>query len=153
MKKILFILLALLLFSACKKETKIERNLWTKGGKWDIVKYEKIVTSSKPSNNKNEVTDNYGIFQFKKNGSGWIISSAEYDAYIENFNYTITENELSISYFESEGTETYDLDWKKNAFTITIEGTSTDTVYSPNPDGDSLTITTHRLYRYTCEKE
>jgi len=153
MKRLLFILLALLLFSACKKEKKIERNLWNNGGKWDIVKYEKIVTSSKPSNNKNEVTDNYGIFQFNKVGSGWIISSDEYDAYIENFNYTNTENELSLSYYETEGTETYDLDWKKNSFVIKIENTSTDIVYSPNPEGDSLTVTTHRLYRYTCEKE
>ena len=153
MKNILYILLAFLLFTGCKKEAKIERNLQTNGGKWDIVKYEEIVTSTWPASNKSKVLENHGLIQFNKDGSGWIITSDEYEAYIERFKYSNTNNELTFNYFEVDVADTYDLDWKKNSFTLTMEGTSTFNVYSPNPNGDSLTITTHRLYRYTCEKE
>ncbi|PKR81839.1 hypothetical protein CW751_00430 [Brumimicrobium salinarum] len=150
MKNILILLFALLLFSACKKEKKIERNLWNNGGKWDIVKYEEIVTSTWPANEKNDVYENYGMMQFNRAGSGWMIHAEDYDAYKYDFRYSNTPNELTIKYHEFDDSDTYTLDWKKNSFTLTQSGTST---YSPSPSDPSFTVTDHRLYRYTCEKQ
>lgn len=153
MKNILFIILALLLLSSCKKEIQIKKNLWNHDGKWDIVKYEEIVTSTWSANEKNKIVQNYGIFQFNKNGTGWIIESDDFEAYKDDFKYSNTATELSIVYDDGGSTDTYDLDWEKNSYTLTQSGTNTYNVYSPNPNGDSLTITDHRLYRMTCEKE
>ena len=155
MKNILLIILALLLLPSCKKETTIERNLWNHGGRWDIVKYEEIVTSTWPANEKNMVVENYGIFQFNKDGTGWMIESDEYEAYKLDFKYSNTTSELSIIYVEDDSQEIYDydLEWEKNAFTLSQSGSYTFTVYSPNPEGDSLTVTDNGLDRMTCEKE
>jgi|SRR5690554_2385291 len=152
MKNILYIILALLLVSACKKEKKIERNLWNNGGKWEIVKYEEIVSSNWPANEKNKVSENVGLIQFERNGKGWMIYSDDFEAYKVNINYTNTDKEITLTY-EYQSTETFDLDWKKDTFTMTQSWSSSYNVYSPNPNGDSLTITNNYLYRYTCEKQ
>jgi hypothetical protein len=148
MKRLLFILLALFVLFSCSKEKKIERNLWKNGGKWDIVKYEEIVTSTWPANEKNEVNENIGILQFEKDGTGWMLDSDGYDAQKLNFKYTNSETELILDFYEYNSTRTYDLDWKKNSFTLTRSGTDTYT-----PGGSSEEITDHRLYRHTCKKE
>ncbi|RYM32993.1 hypothetical protein ERX46_13155 [Brumimicrobium glaciale] len=148
MKRLLFILLALFVLFSCSKEKKIERNLWKNGGKWDIVKYEEIVTSTWPANEKNEVNENIGILQFEKDGTGWMLDSDGYDAQKLNFKYTNSETELILDFYEFESTRTYDLDWEENSFTLTQSGTHTYT-----PGGSTEEITDHRLYRHTCKKE
>lgn len=148
MQRLIFITLTLFLIFSCSKEKKIERNLWKNGGKWDIVKYEEIVTSNWPANEKNEVNENIGIFQFEKDGSGWMIDSDGYDAQKSNFKYTNSDSELILDFYEFESTRTFYIEWEKNSLILTRSGTST---YTPN--GSSIEITDHRMYRHTCEKE
>ena len=91
--------LVLFIFSSCKKEVKIERNLWSKGGKWSIVKDEEIVISTWPANEKNNVNEYAGIFQFNKDGTGWRIYTYYSEAEKLNFKYTTTESKLSLNYY------------------------------------------------------
>ncbi len=148
MKHILFLIIALFLFTSCKKEKKIERNLWKNGGKWEIVKYEEIVVSTWPANEKNEVVENAGIFQFKRDGTGWRIDRDDYFSQKLNFKYSNTSTELSLDYFEYGSSDTYVIDWEKNAMTLTQSGTKTYT-----PGSTNLVITDTRTYRYTCKKD
>ncbi|HTO38490.1 MAG TPA: hypothetical protein VL021_08710 [Brumimicrobium sp.] len=155
MKNKLFMVLVLFIFSSCKKEVKIERNLWSKGGKWSIIKDEEIVISTWPANEKNNVNEYAGIFQFNKDGTGWRIYTDYSEAEKLNFKYTTTESKLSLNYYEygEDYTEEFDFDWEKNSFILKKEHTNIYTVYSPNPEGDSLTIKDHRTRRMTCKKE
>lgn len=151
MKKTLFILIALLAFTSCKKENKIKRNLYNNGGKWEIVKYEESVTSDFSLNNKNIVNENVGIIFFKEDQSGWIIKSDGIETIKANFKYENSDTELLLGYSVSAPPEHFDLTWEKNSFTMNQNSTSTYTVYYP-PTGDSLTITDNTMIKYTCEK-
>ena len=39
MKKVLFVLFAMSMLTACKKETKVEKNLWKKRGEWIVTSW------------------------------------------------------------------------------------------------------------------
>lgn len=151
MKKLLFILFALLAFTSCKKEKKIKRNLHTDGGKWEIVKYEETVTSDFSLNNRIIVNENVGIMFFKENHSGWIIKSDGIQTSKAAFKYDNTDTELMLGYSAALPIEYFDLSWEKNAFTISQNKTSTYTVFYA-PTNDSITITDNTSVKYTCEK-
>lgn len=154
MKNILFNILALFVFSSCKKEVKINRNLWSNGGKWSIVKDEDIVTSTWPANEKNNVKEYAGMFYFNRDGTGWRIYSYYSEAEKLNFKYTTTGSKLFLNYYEyGDYTEEFNFIWEKNSFVLENEHTNVYTVYSPNPEGDSLTIKDHLIRRMTCKKE
>src|SRR5690554_7784030 len=77
MKRINFLLIVLLIagtaiFTSCKKETRIERSLWNKGGEWNVEKLYNKQTSSNPdpSYNFEETLYDYGTYSFDKDGSG-----------------------------------------------------------------------------------
>lgn len=75
MKTINFLLIGLLitgttLVTSCSKETKIERNLWNKGGEWNVESLVINQTSTDPADDYSETIYNYGTFTFKKDGTG-----------------------------------------------------------------------------------
>ena len=147
MKYLILISTALFLITACSKEKKIERNLWKNGGQWDIVKYEEIITSTSPENEKHETIENAGIFQFEKNGEGFMINKEEYFAEKINFKYDNTATELTLDFYPNSYERKFELDWNKNSFILTQNITSTYTDENGNP----LTLNTV-TFRYTCKK-
>lgn len=96
MKKILFVLFAVMSLVACKKETKIEKNLWKKGGEWNV-------TSWKSSDNGDE-TEGIGadfqsaVFTFNKDKEATVvINGSAGDVYIYKMKYENTESELKLT--------------------------------------------------------
>ncbi|MFN3917657.1 MAG: hypothetical protein ACK4K0_07935 [Flavobacteriales bacterium] len=67
MKRIIFLLIVFLIagtavFTSCKKEVKIEKNLWNKGGEWKIESIYAKQVSSNPSDNFEETLYDYGTY-------------------------------------------------------------------------------------------
>ena len=96
MKKILFVLFAAVMLAACKKEVKIEKNLWKNGGEWSV-------TSWKSSENGTE-TEHIGadfqtaVFAFNKDKEATaVINGNAGDVYIYKMKYENTESELKLS--------------------------------------------------------
>jgi len=61
-----FLILGVALLISCKKETKIEKNLWKNGGEWNIESMIATQISTNSADNFNETIYNYGTFTFKK---------------------------------------------------------------------------------------
>jgi len=125
MKKTIFMLLmagAVVAISlSCKKENRIERNLWNQGGEWNI---ESLYFEEHVDEHYNSYTDyNLGVITFNKGGDG----SIRYDdGDIETFTYSNTEKTLTISY-NSWQTVVYDIaEWKKDRLTLSGKYTSDD---------------------------
>lgn len=151
-KQIQAVILLLFLITSCSKEKRMKHNLWSNGGKWNIVKWEDIQTSNWPANNNKEIVYNAGIFHFDKNGEGWLIESYGADFGKIDITYYLDGDKLHLKYGEGTDGETYTIDWKKNAFTLTQEFESKE--YYPAGNGvDSTLITNNYIFRYTCEKE
>lgn len=124
MKKILFILLAVLVFTGCSKEEKITKNLWKKGGEW-------TVSSWKSWNNGTE-TELIGAdvqsasFSFNKDNEAIVvINGGSGDTYTYKMKYYNTESQLKlIDIIDSETGENeypsiyYSMEWKKNNLDI-----------------------------------
>lgn len=158
MKKfnVLLVLVLALAFVACKKETKIEKNLWKKGGEWNIVSWEEKTTSNYFEDDNYSGTDyNVGTMKFNEDGSGAILFKNGSDVYSEPFKYENTENTLTLigaSVFnneENEGT-IFDLDWEKNDFVIS---TTMAEDYNVVDAGENITVQYTRYIRIHCEKE
>jgi hypothetical protein len=112
MKKINFLALSivftgLLVLTSCKKETRIEKNLWKNGGEWNIESFNVIQTSTYTIDNFNESYANVGTYTFNENGTG--VVKLIIDEFIETsaFTYTNTENQLTIT-IDNE-TQFYDI--------------------------------------------
>ena len=122
MKKINFLALGivfigLITLSSCSKEKKIEKNLWKKGGEWNIESFNVIQTSTYTSDNFNESYANVGTYTFNENGTG--VVKLIIDEFIETsaFTYTNTENQLMIT-IDNE-TQYYNLiEWEKDNMKI-----------------------------------
>jgi hypothetical protein len=122
MKKINFLALSivfigLITLSSCSKETKIEKNLWKKGGEWNIESFNVKQTSTYASDNFEESYANVGTYTFNENGTG--IVKLIIDEFIETsaFTYTNTENQLMIT-IDNE-TQYYNLiEWEKDNMKI-----------------------------------
>src|SRR5690554_3673895 len=147
MKKILFIALASLLFVACSKENRIEKNLWKKGGEWNIESYQETYTNNeKPEDNYSETIVNAGTFKFDKDGSGTMVFKDGNDAYSESITYTNTETELTI--FDSDGYGMiFDLDWERNDFTISASETETYQTFDENFNFITVTDTYRTTFK------
>lgn len=123
MKKTIKILTIGLLFIGmtavvgCKKEDQINKNLWKKGGVWNIERYENNYSYGGYSDSY--VIINAGTYEFKKDGTGKLTFIENGEVYTNLFKYENTENTLKLTYkegqmyYEGDG-ETYTLDWEKN---------------------------------------
>src|SRR5690554_2132625 len=112
MKKIIVLLLLVFVVVSCKKENRIEKNLWKKGGEWNIERWSETATSSfYPEDNYSETQTNFGTLTFNKDGSGALTLKDGSSAYTEPITYQNTENTLTI--FDSEGDgRIFDLNWE-----------------------------------------
>lgn len=105
--------------TGCKKEDQIEKNLWNKGGMWNIEKYQNNYSFG---TSESYVLNDAGTFEFKKDGTGKLIMTDD-GTYTNLFTYENTENSLTLTFKEgqmySEGDkEKYTLDWKKNTINL-----------------------------------
>jgi hypothetical protein len=91
------VFIGLITLSSCSKETKIEKNLWKKGGEWNIESFNVKQTSTYASDNFEESYANVGTYTFNENGTG--IVKLIIDNFVETsaFTYTNTENQLMIT--------------------------------------------------------
>lgn len=124
MKRINFLLIGFLivgtaLVSSCKKDAKIEKNLWNKGGEWNIESLVSNQTSTNPSDNFNETVYNYGTYTFKKDGSGNYTITVDGDFEVGTFTYSNTEDKLTL--IISNQARVFDiLEWEKDKMKILI---------------------------------
>lgn len=121
MKRINFILIGLffvgsILLSSCNKESKIEKNLWNKGGEWNIESLVAKQTSTYAPDNFEETIYNFGTYTFKKDGSGNYTTPAagfDYGA----FTYSNTEDKFTL--IIDNQAQVFDIvEWEKNTMKI-----------------------------------
>ena len=116
MKKINFLALSivftgLITLSSCSKETKIEKNLWKKGGEWNIESYSTKQTSTFSPDNYDYTQVNIGTHTFNENGTGSYIINGQLEP--GSFTYSNTENKLTYTF--GNESRTYDIvEWKRN---------------------------------------
>ena len=104
--------------SSCSKEDRIEKNLWNKGGDWNMESVTINQTSTNTADNYSETIPNAGSFLFKEDGSGIVTYTADGDPEILPFNYTNTEDKLTL--ITGSEARVFDLDWEKNEINIAI---------------------------------
>lgn len=151
MKRTLLFLLLIFVAFGCKKENRIEKNLWKNGGEWNIVTWDERATSTYfPEDNYAEIMHNPGYFKFKEDGTGSIVFTEGSSPYIEGFKYQNTENTLTIFDEDGEGT-IFDLDWKKNKMTLSFN--EADTYTTGDGDGGQVTVSFTRKVMISCEKK
>jgi hypothetical protein len=104
--------------ASCKKENRIEKNLWKKGGEWSVESYSLTNTSteSECNNSFTESGPNGTILLFREDGSGL---QTEDGVDSVAFTYSNTEDNL-ILIVDGEKI-TYDIVWEKDK----IDGSST----------------------------
>jgi len=106
---------------SCKKDNRIERNLWKQGGEWNIELWSETTTSSYYEEDNNSTTfADFGTFKFNKDGTGSYTLTANSESYTESLTYQNTENTLTIFDPEGDG-RIYDLDWERNDITLSID--------------------------------
>lgn len=138
MKRINFLLIVFLIagaavFTSCKKETKIEKNLWKKGGEWNVESLYAKQISTNSADNFEETIYNYGTFTFKENGSGNYTITVDGDFEAGAFTYSNTEDKLTL--IIDNQARIFDIvDWEKNKMKISITENFTSS-------GESITYT------------
>jgi hypothetical protein len=161
MKKLLFILLITIVATGCKKEKQIEKNLWKKGGEWEIKSFEESYTSaSSPEYNDSYLITNGGTIQFEKDGTGNTNYSSElaiylddllYEEYInKEFTYHHTEGSIYLIYADHGGVG-YNLDWEKDKMTMSFTEIQEFEDYDEN--NNPIQITTTYSLKFICEKK
>lgn len=105
-----------LALSSCKKETKIERNLWKNGGEWTIESFVVDHVSANPGDSYTETTLNFGSLTFKKDGTGDYIFNINGSSEPGTFSYSNTEDKLTMTFIN---TIVFDLEWEQDNMTIT----------------------------------
>jgi hypothetical protein len=120
MKKINFLALGivficLITLSSCSKETRIEKNLWEKGGEWNIESRTGKQTSIFAFNNFDGTQVNVGTYTFYEDGTGSYKHNAELLS--GAFSYSNTENKLTIV-MENVSRAYEIVEWKKNNLKI-----------------------------------
>lgn len=108
----------------CKKEFKIEKNLWKKGGKWSISTWSNDYNFGGGSQTYKDVYSSAGTYKFNKDGSGTFSITMDGDNYTNSYVYSNTTTELSITYgngnfFDNGTTHNYVLDWEKDKIKLT----------------------------------
>jgi hypothetical protein len=127
------VFIGLITLSSCSKETRIEKNLWKKGGKWNIESQTAKQTSTIASDNFDETLVNVGTYTFYEDGTGSYKNNVELQP--SAFTYSNTENKLTI--VMGNYSRVYDIvEWKKNNLKISClynfylggTGTYTETI-------------------------
>jgi len=114
-----FLILGVALLISCKKETKIEKNLWKNGGEWNIESMIATQISTNSADNFNETIYNYGTFTFKKDGSGSYKFTVDGDVEIGAYTYSNTEDKLTLI-INNQARVFNIVEWEKNKMKITI---------------------------------
>lgn len=122
MKKILFVLLAVILV-ACRKDVKINNNLWKGGGDWKISSYS--YGYGPIGSAELGYYPDCGNFKFSKDGSGTMTMTIDGETEAIAFKYSNTENDLTIVYDNSNAV-IYKLDWSKDVMTLDYNEDSAD---------------------------
>ena len=120
-KKHLVTFIAVLSFTltiGCSKEDRIQKNLWNKGGEWNIKNASYRQTSTNVIDNYNFSVNNAGTFVFQENGSGFISTTSVGITEVESFNYSNTEDKLTLI-IDNEAA-TYDMKWDKNEIELSL---------------------------------
>lgn len=115
---IILVFVGIGLFTSCKKETKIEKNLWNKGGEWNIERLDVKQVSTNPSDSYEETAYSYGSYTFNKDGSGSFTLTVDGGIETGTFTYSNTENQLTLIIDNS--LRVFEMDWSKNSLTISI---------------------------------
>jgi hypothetical protein len=146
MKKTIYTIcfITLLIISSCSKENRIEKNLWKKGGDWEITQYMSWYGSYNPSQNgginpTQEYYNDCGKFHFSKDGTGTLNLVIDGDNETWTFHYTNSDKELTLVY-DSGASQIYKLDWSKNFVTISYENPSNDPDGFPFVDSERFSI-------------
>jgi hypothetical protein len=137
MKTLKFLMIAIVIagttiISSCKKEDRIEKNLWNKGGEWNIDRLSVTQVSTDPIDNYNETLGNVGTITFNENGSGLFTYTVDGDTDTEAFTYSNTEDKLTLVF--GNDVREFNMTWEKDNITLNI----TDN-YTSN--GESITYT------------
>ena len=86
MKKILVILLAIVVFTGCNKEEQIEKNLWKKGGEWEVSSWTSWSDGTKTEHIGTDVLS--VLFSFNEaNEATVVINGGSGDAYTYKMKY------------------------------------------------------------------
>ena len=125
--------LCFILLHSCSKENRIEKNLWNKGGEWNIKTVSFRQTSTNSLDNFNYAVSNAGTFVFQESGSGTITFTSAGFTEVVAFTYSNTEDNLTLI-IDNEAS-IYDLDWEKNELELTLNESSF------SDDGDLVTVT------------
>ncbi|RYM32992.1 hypothetical protein ERX46_13150 [Brumimicrobium glaciale] len=164
MKNLLFILLIAFLALGCKKEKKIEKNLWKQGGEWEIKSFEESYYKIPASQfDYSSTINNGGSIQFNKDGTGKFNYSAELAEYLENviyeeqinaeFTYHFTENSIFFIFTDVEGAA-FDLEWEKDKMTYSYNESKVH--YDLDQNNDTIPgskETTVYALKFNCEKK
>lgn len=121
---LLFTALTVLIFS-CKKENRIDKNLWTKGGVWNIISINEIYTTN--SGTSNQTFSNAGTFQFNEDGSGFTTYTIDEDAEVLPFIYHVADGKLNMS-MDGEH-QSFDMTWKKDELELYMKLVEDSEVY------------------------
>lgn len=122
MKKFNFLALSivfsgLMALTSCKKETRIEKNLWKNGGEWNIELFSAKQTSTYTFDNFDYSYANFGTFTFNENGTGVYKFIEDNEIITGAHTYSNTEDKLTMT-LDGE-TKVYDIvEWKKNNMKI-----------------------------------
>lgn len=105
----------------CKKEVKINKNLWKNCGEWNIEKFQNNYSFGGAS--ESYIVNDAGTFKFDKDGTGKLTLNDAGQTYTNLFSYENTDNSLTLTYKEgqlyTEGTkEKYTLDWEKDKINL-----------------------------------
>lgn len=162
MKKLLFILFTILIFSSCRKEEEIiEKNLWNRKGEWVITSFESTRTSDiNSAGNFTKVINNPGTAQFEEDGTGVMIYSSEMKQFFKDisynkiidapFQYYLTGKSLFLIYGDKDGLG-FDLEWEKNKMSFGRTETNSTIVIDGNNNPVLETVTFS--IQYNCEKK
>jgi hypothetical protein len=137
MEKVSFLLTVLLVTTAaltsCKKESRIEKNLWNKGGEWNIESVQSVQVSTNSADNFEETVYDYGTFEFEKDGSGNYEITVNGSNDTGTFTYSNSEDELTLI-IDNQARIFEITEWEKNEMTISI-------VENFTSSGESITYT------------
>lgn len=110
MKNLVLLLFITTILLGCSDEKKVNRSLHSKGGKWEIVSYERYFWSPTGSSLESSYwCSKCGTIEFKRDGSGTLTLSGPNNSSAVKFSYTTTDKILTL-FVDNEGV-IYKMTW------------------------------------------